>query len=214
MVQNMSVGNATGFCVGEPWNAVAVKQDIGFTAIATQDIWEHHPEKALVVDQEAGRGAARRGQGPHHRRPRGVQVARRSRQPRRRRPTRSAPSPTSTRRADEIRGRLTGTYDLGADLGEKEFDGNQMRFFRDGLVNLPRRAHYIWAMAQYQRMGYLDEAPDYEALADELILSDLYVEAATAAGVEVPDDDMAPFEVKLDGITFDPAAPDEEAARP
>ena len=36
---------------------------------------------------------------------------------------------------------------------------------------------------------------------------------AEAEGVAVPDDDMAPFEVRLDGVTFDPAHPDEEAAR-
>ena len=31
MVANMSVGTMDGYCVGEPWNAVAVDQDIGFT---------------------------------------------------------------------------------------------------------------------------------------------------------------------------------------
>jgi nitrate/nitrite transport system substrate-binding protein len=52
MVANMKVGNMDGFCVGEPWNGVAVKQNIGFTEISTQDIWEHHPEKALVVNKK------------------------------------------------------------------------------------------------------------------------------------------------------------------
>ena len=33
-------------------------------------------------------------------------------------------------------------------------------------------------------------------------------------GVDIPDDDMQPFEVQLDGVTFDPANPDEEASRP
>ena len=55
--------------------------------------------------------------------------------------------------AAEIAGRLAGVYDLGADLGEKDFKGEQMRFFRDGAVNFPRKSHYIWAMAQYQRFG-------------------------------------------------------------
>ena len=213
MVQNMSVGNATGFCVGEPWNAVAVKQDIGFTAIASQDIWEHHPEKALVVNKKMAE------ERPDVAKDLIVSVLEACKwldDPANRSKAADTLGAESYVNAppDEIRGRLTGTYDLGADLGEKVFDGNQMRFYRDGLVNLPRRAHYIWAMAQYQRMGYLDTAPDYEGLADELILSDLYAEAAAAAGVDVPDDDMAPFEVKLDGITFDPASPGKEATRP
>jgi nitrate/nitrite transport system substrate-binding protein len=51
MVANMSVGTMDGYSVGEPWNAVAVDQNIGFTAIASQDIWTNHPEKALVVSE-------------------------------------------------------------------------------------------------------------------------------------------------------------------
>src|SRR5207237_1001476 len=50
MVANMKVQTMDGFCVGEPWNAVAVAQDVGFTHLATQDIWTHHPEKALVLN--------------------------------------------------------------------------------------------------------------------------------------------------------------------
>ena len=56
----MKVGNVDGYCVGEPWSAVAVQQGIGFTHLATQDLWQHHPEKALVVTREVRRGAARR----------------------------------------------------------------------------------------------------------------------------------------------------------
>ncbi len=213
MVQNMSVGNATGFCVGEPWNAVAVKQDIGFTALATQDLWQHHPEKALVITKRLAE------EQPDVVKDLIAAVLKASQwldEP----ANRSKAADTLGVEAyvnappDEIRGRLTGTYDLGADLGTKTFAGDQMQFFRDGLVNLPRRSHYVWAAAQYQRMGYLSEAPDYQGLADELILTDLYAEAAQAAGVDVPDDDMAPFEVRLDGVTFDPAAPAEEASRP
>lgn len=52
MVANMKVGNMDGYCVGEPWNGVAVKEDIGYTHITTQDIWTDHPEKALVVNPQ------------------------------------------------------------------------------------------------------------------------------------------------------------------
>ena len=55
MVANMKVGTMDGYCVGEPWNAVAVQQDIGFTHITTQDIWKNHPEKALVVNEQFAR---------------------------------------------------------------------------------------------------------------------------------------------------------------
>jgi nitrate/nitrite transport system substrate-binding protein len=212
MVQNMEVGNVRGYCVGEPWNAVAVTKGIGFTHLATQDLWLNHPEKALVVnaktaadtelvsdmvaavlkasawlDEPANRSAAADTLGQE-------QYV-------------NAP-------AADIRGRLTGVYDLGAGLGTKDFAGDQMQFHRGGLTNPPRRSYGYWALAQYQRLGLLQEAPDYAALCDEIILTDVYAAGAEKAGVEIPDDDMAPFDVVLDGATFDPAQPDKEAARP
>ncbi len=52
MVANMRVGSMDGFCVGEPWNAVAINQKIGFTAVTSQDIWTDHPEKVLGTTAE------------------------------------------------------------------------------------------------------------------------------------------------------------------
>jgi len=52
MVANMKVGRMDGFCVGEPWNAVAVREGVGFTHVATQDVWKHHPEKVLAFNNE------------------------------------------------------------------------------------------------------------------------------------------------------------------
>ena len=52
MVANMKVGKMDGFCVGEPWNARAIADDIGFTAITTQDIWKDHPEKVCAFTAE------------------------------------------------------------------------------------------------------------------------------------------------------------------
>jgi nitrate/nitrite transport system substrate-binding protein len=212
MVQNMSVGNVQGYCVGEPWGAVAVKQDIGFTHLATQDLWEHHPEKAFLVTRKfkeerpdvvkdcmAAILKASKWLDDFDNRNEAAETI--------------SPEHYINAPAAEIAGRLNGVYDLGGDLGEKDYAGRQMTFFRDGLVNLPRKSHYFWALAQYQRFGYLTEAPPYQELADELVLSDLYAEVAEAEGVAVPDDDMQPFEIALDGVTFDPANPDEEASR-
>lgn len=114
---------------------------------------------------------------------------------------------------DDIRGRLTGVYDLGAGLPKKDFAGEQMQFFRDGKANFPRRSHSIWALAQYQRLGLLKEAPDYAKLTSSIILTDLYKEVAAAEGIAVPNDDMTPFDVRLDKTMFDPNKPEIEVAR-
>ena len=52
MVANMKVGKMDGFCVGEPWNAKAIGEEIGFTSIATQGIWKDHPEKVCAFTEE------------------------------------------------------------------------------------------------------------------------------------------------------------------
>ena len=52
MVANMKVGKMDGFCVGEPWNARAIADGIGFTALNTQDIWKDHPEKVCAFTAE------------------------------------------------------------------------------------------------------------------------------------------------------------------
>lgn len=49
MVQAMTENQIEGFCVGSPWNAVAVRAGIGVTVIASQEIWCDTPEKVLGV---------------------------------------------------------------------------------------------------------------------------------------------------------------------
>jgi nitrate/nitrite transport system substrate-binding protein len=212
MVQNMTVGNVQGYCVGEPWNAVAVQQDIGFTHLATQDLWEFHPEKALVTTakfEAEQRDALKR-----------VMAAVLDASKWLDDPVNRAKAADTlgaekyvNAKPDDIRGRLTGIYDLGAGLGTKDFAGKQMQFFRDGQVSAPRRGHAIWFLSQYQRLGLLKDAPPYQELADQLILRDLYAEVAKAEAITVPDDDMSPFTVKLDEARFDPAKPQPEAVR-
>jgi nitrate/nitrite transport system substrate-binding protein len=211
MVQNMTVGNVQGFCVGEPWNAVAAQQGVGFTHLATQDLWLHHPEKALVVNPKLTNnpdtlkdvmGAI-------------MQACKWLDDP----VNRSKAADTISAEkyvnapADDIRGRLLGKYDLGIAKGAKDFRGEQMQFFRGGKVNFPRRGHAIWFMAQYVRMGLIKDAPAYQKLAEDLTMTDFYASVASAEKVTVPSDDMSPFSLRLDNATFDPKKPEAEAGR-
>ena len=52
MVANMKVDKMDGFCVGEPWNARAIADGIGFTSITTQQMWQDHPEKVCAFTEE------------------------------------------------------------------------------------------------------------------------------------------------------------------
>ncbi len=213
MVANMTAGNVQGYCVGEPWNAVAVKQNIGFTHLATQDLWEFHTEKALLTNKTFADGNKDALVDVM------VAVLRASKwldEPANR--VKAADTIGATQYvnapAPEIAGRLAGIYELGGGLGTKTFTGNQMQFFRDGKVNLPRSGHLLWFAAQYQRLGLVtDPIANPKNLVDSLILKDLYPLAAAKAKVAIPDDDMTPFQVQLDKTTFDPAKLDEEIKR-
>jgi nitrate/nitrite transport system substrate-binding protein len=206
MVANMRVGNMDGYNVGEPWGGVAVKEGIGFTAVATQDIWQHHPEKALVVNPDFG---ARR-RDDLKLMMRAVLEASQFIDGRKD-PQLVAKTIGGTAYVNAppevIDARLEGKYDLGDTLGQKTFTSDTMLFHNDGFVNMPRKSHAIWFMTQYIRFGYLPELPDVNAIADRLIIPGLYEEVAKDMGIKLPEDNMTPFTVKLDNARFDPADP-------
>ncbi len=49
MVSNLKSGNLDGYCVGEPWNSVAVNAGIGWVAATSAQLSPLHPEKVLMV---------------------------------------------------------------------------------------------------------------------------------------------------------------------
>ncbi len=211
MVANMKVGTMDGFCVGEPWNAVAARQGVGFTHLTTQDLWKGHPEKALVVgerfatekaddlrDVMAAILKASRWLDDLGNRAEAVKVL-------------AKPKYVNTS-PEGIEGRLLGRYDLGAGLPARTYTDDMMRFFDDGAVNAPRRGHALWFLAQYQRLGLVPRIADPEGLVDKIVLSDLYKDVAAAEKIDVPDD-LEPFEVTLDHARFDPKNLAGEVAR-
>jgi nitrate/nitrite transport system substrate-binding protein len=206
MVANMKVGNMDGYCVGEPWGGVAVKQGIGFTQIATQDIWKDHPEKALVVNNEfstkhksdlvkvmkAVMEACKWLDSPANRKKAAAIIGK---------------APYVNAPAEVIENRLMGNYDLGCNLGTEIYDNDYMLFHKGGVVNFPRKSHGIWAMAQFVRFGLLKEEPNYKAIAEKIVMDDLYKEVAASMKIKVPADDMKPFSLTMDKTVFDPNNP-------
>ena len=112
-----------------------------------------------------------------------------------------------------VESRLFGHYDLGDGLGTRTSTDDRVAFFQNGAVPALRRSHVLWFLAQYQRLGLVKQAPDYHRIADGILMRDLYNGVAEKEGVPVPDDDMAPIRIKLDGALFDPSKPAEEVKR-
>ncbi len=205
MVANMKVGNMDGFCVGEPWGGVAVDQNIGFTALTSQQLWKHHPEKVLGLNKDFSTQTDE------------VKAVMRAildasawldSLPNRRAAAKVISASKYVNASESvIQARLEGRYALGAGQGTRQFLGDQMMFSRAGATNAPRHAHAIWFMAQYVRFGLLKQAPDYSAVASKLLMTDLYAQVAREAGLKVPADDMSSFTITLDGARFDPKNP-------
>lgn len=205
MVANMKVDNMDGYCVGEPWNGVAVKDGIGFTHIASQDIWKHHPEKALVVNdafsaakkddlKKIMKAIIRASQwlDTLANRKKAAEIIGQQKYV-------NAP-------ADVIEARLMGVNNVGCKFGEKKYTDDYMKFYNDGSTNYPRKSYGIWAMAKYVKWGLLSAPPaDYKAIADKIVLQDLYKEVAAEMKLTVTDDDMKPFKLTIESKVFDPA---------
>jgi two-component system, oxyanion-binding sensor len=47
LVEALRTGQADGFCVGEPWNSLAVDAGLGTIVAVASDIWSNPPEKVL-----------------------------------------------------------------------------------------------------------------------------------------------------------------------
>jgi nitrate/nitrite transport system substrate-binding protein len=201
MVANMRVDNMEGFSVGEPWNGVAAAQNVGFTAIASQDIWQQHPEKALVVNSKF---AADEREDLKKVMKAIIEACKWLDVPANRKKAASwltKPYYVNAPLA-AIESRLLGSSDLGCELGVQKYKGDGMMFYNNGIVNMPRKGHVMWFLAQYDRFDLVKTAINYKAISEKLILDDLYAEVAKEMSVPMQPD-MKAFKTTLD-VNFDP----------
>src|SRR5471032_2798258 len=204
MVAHLQAGRIDGFCVGEPWSASAVKQNLGFTMATTQTIWPDHPEKVL------GCTRAFVEQYPNTARALVMAVLQASRfieqNPENRSSTAQLLSGSEYLDApvECIAPRLLGHYDDG--LGHRWQDTHALRFHGSGEVNMPWLSDGMWFMTQFRRWGLLREDPDYLAMATQVQQLALYRQAAEAVGVEIPEATMRSSQL-IDGKIWDGSDP-------
>jgi nitrate/nitrite transport system substrate-binding protein len=199
MVANMRVGNMDGFCVGEPWNARAIFDGIGFTEETTQDIWKDHPEKVLGTTAEFAQKY------PNTARAMIMAVLEASKfidtmANRRKVAEIIADKSYVNCPVDVIDQRLAGKYENG--LGKKWDDPNYMKFYNDGLVNFPYLSDGMWFMTQHRRWGLLKDDPDYLAVAKQINQIELYRQAASQVKVPLPKEPLRTSKL-MDGVVWD-----------
>jgi nitrate/nitrite transport system substrate-binding protein len=206
MVANMKVGKMDGFCVGEPWNARAVNDKIGFTSITTQKMWKDHPEKVCAFLAEYA-----------DKNPKTVKAVLKALHEASvwlddlgNRPEQcdivSKPSYVNCPK-EIILGRLLGDYDMGD--GRKFKDPDPM-IFSQRNCNYPQPKYVTWWLSQFRRWGMVSGAPDYAGIAAKVARTDLYEAAMKEIGFAHGGRDDRP-ETLFDGVTFDPAQPEAYA---
>jgi nitrate/nitrite transport system substrate-binding protein len=199
MVANMKVGKMDGYCVGEPWNARAIADKIGFTSVTTQDIWKDHPEKVCAFSAEFAdknpKTVKAALKGLHeasvwlddlNNRPEQCDIV-------------SKPNFINCQK-EIILGRLLGKLDYGD--GRTTQDEFYMHFSKRNC-NFPQPAYAKWWLTQFRRWGMVPAAPDYEGVAKQVMRTDLYADAMKELGVTDRAQSDAGWEM-FDGVKFDP----------
>ena len=199
MVANMRSGNMDGYCVGEPWNARAIVDGVGFTAITTQDIWQDHPEKVLGTTAdfvkkypnttravtsailEASKYIDSSAKSKHET----AEVV-------------SAPSFVNTD-INVIQDRMMGRYNNG--IGKAWDDAHAMKFYNDGAVNFPYLSDGMWFMTQHKRWGLLKDHPNYLEVAKKVNNLAVYKQAAEATKTPLPKSEMRSTKL-FDGVVW------------
>jgi nitrate/nitrite transport system substrate-binding protein len=199
MVANMKVGQMDGFCVGEPWNARSIADDIGFTAITTQAMWKDHPEKVCAFTEEFA-----------DKNPKTVKAVLKAlheasvwldQMENREEQAAIVSAPTYINCPPEtILGRLQGKYDMGD--GRRFRDPNYM-IFSERNCNYPQAKYGKWWLTQLRRWGFTEGAPDYEGVTRQVMRSDIYEEAMKEIGYAHGGSDSS-SETLFDGSVFDP----------
>lgn len=199
MVANMKVGKMDGYCVGEPWNARAIADKIGFTSVTTQDLWKDHPEKVCAFSAEFAdknpKTVKAALKGLHeasvwlddlNNRPEQCDIV-------------SKPNFINCQK-EIILGRLLGKLDYGD--GRTTQDEFYMHFSKRNC-NFPQPAYAKWWLTQFRRWGMVPAAPDYEGVTKQVMRTDLYADAMKELGVTDRAQSDAGWEM-FDGVKFDP----------
>ena len=188
MVQRLSQGDIYGYCVGEPWNTLAVHEGIGCIVAAGHDVWNNAPEKVLAVSAawaqrypathtalicalvEAARWLD---ESPENR----LQAARLL-----------ASEAYLNLPVEVIAASLTGQLTIDQRQTPRELA--DFHVFYRYAANFPWRSHALWMLSQMVRWGQLPADTDLLAAAHAVYRPDIYRLAVARLGVPLPAVDM------------------------
>jgi hypothetical protein len=183
MVNSLQRGEIDAFCVGEPWNSVAVRDGTGRVLATGYDIWNNGPEKVFGVTQEwaeqhpnthlalicALLDAARWVDAPENR-PEVVSLISRSVYV-------NAPP-------DTVRMSMNGTFQYSREEFPHALPDFNV-FFRYAAT-FPWRSHALWILAQMVRWKQIETPCNLRRVAESVYRPDIYRRAALLTRTTVP----------------------------
>lgn len=192
MAQRLRQGDICGYCVGEPWNTLAVREGIGCIVASGHDVWNNAPEKVLAVGAawaqrypathaalicavvEAGRWLDEH---PDNR----LQAARLL-----------AGEVYLNLPVEVIAASLSGQLTVDQRGTRRELA--DFHVFYRYAANFPWRSHALWMLQQMDRWGQLPANTDVLAAAHTVYRPDIYRLAVARLGVPLP-----AVDVKVEG---------------
>lgn len=203
---SLKAGRVDGFCVGEPWNSVAVAEGDGVIVAEKCELWASSPEKVLALREDDARNNPERVQALVRAL---VKACAWADEPANRTEcSRLLAEPHYVGAPQEIISRsLIGRLDRG-DARIAAGPGDVV-IFHKGHANVPRLSHAIWMLTQMVRWGQVRAPFDFARVARAVYRLDLYRAVAGTMALDIPESEM-----KAEGSgtffgeeSFDPAEP-------
>jgi nitrate/nitrite transport system substrate-binding protein len=192
MVAELETGAIDGFCVGEPWNSVAVLRGSGVIALTKHDLWNNAPEKVLGVTLDF----AERHDDLHRALLRALLRATRwceVREHREELVRLLALHAGLDVPAEALWPTLSGELIVGPGGARRSLP--EFHSFERHAATFPWRSHAAWMLVQMLRWGQLEKSLDVRAAARAVYWTELHREVAAELGVLRPDVDD-----KLEGL--------------
>ena len=183
MVANLQAGQIDGFCVGEPWNSCAVKENVGKILITGYEIWNNSPEKVFGVTYEW----AERYPNTHLALIMAlIESAEWIDKPENRKSVANilADEKYTGISQDVINMSMVGNFQYtttGKPVSVPDFN-----VFHRYLANFPWCSHAAWIITQMYRWGQLEESIDIVKTAETVYRPDIYRMAADQLGIKYP----------------------------
>ena len=173
MVERLEAGHLDGYCVGEPWNALAAARGSGRALVTKHEIWNHSPEKVLGVAE----AWLERHPATHRALLRALLEA--------------AVEIDDPERRLEVAHVIAGEsfVDAPVEVVHRSLApfgrGAGPVFYRNAATH-PWISHATWLLSQMVRWGYIEKPIDLRALARRVYRPDLQREAAADLGLPAP----------------------------